>query len=408
MVDTCITLRSVPAETQVMEMSGLYGPYTCHEHVLQRIWAEQEFTHDRARTTTGDTLEILDPGKWNLLGGPDFRAAKLSLGGRITVGDVEVHFHASDWEAHGHHRDAAYANVILHVVLFPPGQGQVAAGRIPTLVLLPLLLRDLEEIASDAALRQLTGRLDHESWKELDVLPLRERALRLCELASARWEQKVRYATRRIQQVGWPQAAHQTALEILGYRFNRAQMIQVAERHALEDWKTDDCADRAYRALAGQWRLQGVRPANHPKVRLHQYSAWVRAVPDWPDRLMAAKDWLGQGALPEPPFSVLGLRRQLKLGELRRWFAREIAGQALGGTRLDNLVCDGLLPLIAARAGADGFAGWFCWPLGDAPSGLKSALRSLGLARGRDAPACHGWGQGLLGWMLQVDLRANR
>jgi hypothetical protein len=395
------------AEAQVMEMSGLYGPYTCHEHVLQRIWAEQEFATGEARTTDGAVVEVMDPGKWNPLGGPDFRAATLRIGGHMVVGDVEVHFRAEDWEAHGHERDAAYAHVILHVVLFPPVTGRAQSVRRPTLVLLPLLLRDLEEIASDVALRQVTGRLDREAWDDLHALPPAERRRRLHRLAGDRWEQKVRYAATRIRQLGWAKAAHQTALEIMGYRFNRAQMLRVAERHPLVDWTDAGCAARAYEELSGQWHLQGLRPANHPKARLRQYNAWVRAVRDWPDRL-ANLHLPADDRCPDPPAAVRNARRQLKVTELRQRLSREITGGAVGGARLDNIVCDGLLPLMAARGGKGGFGLWFCWPLGDAPEALKSALRSLGLARGRAEPASHGWGQALLAWMLQAGARANR
>lgn len=389
-----------------MEMSGLYGPYTCHEHVLQRVWAEQEFATAEARTTDGAVVEIMHPGKWNRLGGPDFQAATLRIGGKTVSGDIEVHFHASDWEAHGHDHDAAYANVILHVVLFPPESSGAGRVRRPTLVLLPLLLRDLEEIASDVALRQVTGRLGRNEWTALHRLPSEELRRKLHELAALRWSQKVRFAATRVRQLGWTKAAHQTALEILGYRFNRAQMLRIAERHPLEDWMDAGCAARAYEELSGQWHLRGLRPANHPKTRLRQYSAWVRAVPEWPERLasvgMAVED---EGRDPLGPLGEM--RRRLQVAGLRRSFSRDIMGAAVSGARLDTIICDGFLPLLAARDGKGGFGLWFCWPLGDAPEALKSALRSLGLARGRQEPASHGWGQALLAWMLQADGRAN-
>lgn len=388
------------AVAPVMEMSGLYGPYTFHEHVLQRVWAEQEFDLRRARTTEGATVEVLNPGKWNRLGGPDFLGATLRIGGRVLTGDIEVHFHATDWEAHGHARNAAYSRVILHVVLFPPDVRQPGTQRLPTLVLLPLLLRDLEEIASDEALQRVTGRLEGAVWGDLRALSPDERRSRLQVLARDRWEQKRHFAALRVRQVGWDEAAHRTALEILGYRFNRAQMLSVAASHPLGEWRTVDVAARAFEEMAGRWQLQGLRPANHPRNRLRQYSAWVRTVPDWPARLRAMAGLADQS--PAGTLLPVGeTRRRLDVAGLRRRLARDIIGGAVAGGRLDNLVCDGLLPLMAARESSDGFATWFCWPLGDAPDALKAALRPLSLASGGKEPACHGWGQGLLAWLLQ-------
>ena len=83
------------------------------------------------------------------------------------------------------------------------------------------------------------------------------------------------------------------------------------------------------------------------------------------------------------------------------------AGGAFGGTRLDNLLCDGLLPLLAAHTGRCLPGLWFHWFTGDLPPVLARGLRELGVFDGRARPACHGPAQGLLGWLLEREARAG-
>ena len=389
----------------VAEFQGLYGPFTVAERVLQKIWLHRDFDSTHARLADGRTLEIVSPGEWNLLGGPDFRGARLRIGGREVCGDVEVHFHAADWRAHGHPANPNFQAVVLHVVLFPPEEFERPALRsdgegMPTLILLPLLHRDLEEYAADDALEAITARDEWRRFAELGKKPQSEIQSLLREHALARWRQKVHFARLRIAKLGWTEAAHQTALEILGYRRNRAAMLTLAARYPLAAWAGGLEAAQLYAEVPLLWQLQGVRPANHPRTRLAQYAAWVRACPDWPARLVALAGELPVGE-PVAEATVGEARRKLSLQNSRERLARAITGETVGGTRFDTLVCDGFLPLTAAQAGCDLSAAWFCWFIGDVPLAVRRAMPRLGVAGSRKQPLCHGFGQGLLGWILE-------
>ena len=85
------------------------------ESVLQRIWFEQ-LVRNPLITLAGESIRILHPGIWNHRSGPDFLKASFSAPDRrVWTGDVELHRHSSDWGAHQHSSNPAYANVLLHV-----------------------------------------------------------------------------------------------------------------------------------------------------------------------------------------------------------------------------------------------------------------------------------------------------
>lgn len=400
--------------TSVAEIQGLYGAFSFPEKLLQKIWLRGDFDRSRAATTDGRGVRVVHPGKWNLLGGPDFKGARLVFGeggerAREITGEVEVHLRAGDWEAHAHARDPAYDGVVLHVVLFPPDVGSVTRGaggqEIPVLALLPLLHHDLEEYAAEEAVETLANRPGTRLSEELALLPPAELVATLHRHAEARWRQKVHFARLRVQRLGWEAACHHTALEVLGYRFNRAPMLRLAGRWPLPAWARGEVdPEAAYAAEAEAWSLQGVRPANHPRARLRQYAAWTHARPDWPARLKRVAATLPVIALAGEA-STRDVRREHGFTALREGLVEELCAGEVGGTRFDNLVCDGLLPLLAAHTEAELRALWQHWFAGDVPPVVTAALRHTGVCDGRSQPMSHGLAQGALGWMID---RENR
>ena len=86
------------------------------EQLLHYVWKHKIFPLMPLRTTSGQPVEVIDPGLPNPNAGPDFFNAKLKIDNMLWVGNVELHAQASDWFRHGHDRNTAYDNVILHVV----------------------------------------------------------------------------------------------------------------------------------------------------------------------------------------------------------------------------------------------------------------------------------------------------
>ncbi len=86
------------------------------EDFLHYLWKFQKFDSSAIKTSAGDSVIIVAPGIHNHNSGPDFFNGKISIGGQLWAGNIEIHINASDWYAHSHETDPAYENVILHVV----------------------------------------------------------------------------------------------------------------------------------------------------------------------------------------------------------------------------------------------------------------------------------------------------
>ena len=391
--------------TAVAELQGLDGAFSFAERLLQRIWAKRDFDLGRAKTTDGRNVRVLNPGVWNSRGGPDFRQARIEIGGEKVSGDIELHLHASDWAAHGHSRDPNYNEVVLHVVLFPPAcvYTEGSGGRsIPVVALLPLLYRSLEEYADDEAVERLANHPLARAQESLLKLSREEQLLQLQEGAAERWRTKVGFAARRIERLGWSEACHQTALEILGYRFNRGPMIALATKYSLEQWPAIAEGERLTRVEAEfdeRWYRQAVRPANHPKTRIRQYALWTARIHNWPERLASFATQFSP--IVNPRMATADVRKLTGMADLWEKVRCEICGGAVGGTRFRTLLCDGFLPLLAARetkADATLRLYWFYGYAGDIPENISRVLRALNLCGGAKNPLNHGLAQGLLWW----------
>ena len=378
---------------EVSEAPGLYGTFKVEEKLIQKIWHDQEFIKGKLQTSDGRELKIINPGNWNLAEeGPDFKDAELSFGGSVISGDIEVHFEERDWQKHGHDRDQTYSKVILHIVLYPPQNSKQtpalnSMGKIPTLVLLPYLLKSVEEYAEEAAMEKLAGvssassipKNFPENWNEVR------------EMARERWRKKCLYAQKRLHSTGWEVACHQWFLEVLGYRRNRAPMAKIALRFPLKVWMEGLNPEDVYSSET-DWKLRGSRPANHPRKRLEQYAQIMKIRPNWMEKLKSRDFQSNSQATKE---NLISSRKALGLKIHEKEFADEVLGGSIGGTRLHTLMVDACLPLWSVQNQKDIFETWFHWTAGDIPSNFRSWCREKGLTN-RSNPFCNGLAQAII------------
>jgi len=89
---------------------------TTMEELLHYVWKHRLFPLSPLKTIDGLAVEVIDSGLPNPNAGPDFFNAKVSIGGLLMAGNVELHVKASDWFLHHHDEDERYDSIILHVV----------------------------------------------------------------------------------------------------------------------------------------------------------------------------------------------------------------------------------------------------------------------------------------------------
>ena len=126
-------------------------------------------------------VQVIDFGKYNKDGGPDFQNAKVKIDDIILIGNIELHIHASDWHLHKHHHDKKYNNVILHVVYFndvaiPNLPALELNGRIPTILLdkYKAMMLSEKELICENEWKHIDG-FTLENWKERLVIERMER-----------------------------------------------------------------------------------------------------------------------------------------------------------------------------------------------------------------------------------------
>ena len=106
------------------------------EKTVSALWLSGRLSH--FSDDSGHSIQVICPGRGSTRGGCDFQDVVIKIDGEKTVGDVEVHLTSDLWQRHGHHRDAAYNGVILHVSMWQRGSLPVRLqdGRIlPTVIL---------------------------------------------------------------------------------------------------------------------------------------------------------------------------------------------------------------------------------------------------------------------------------
>lgn len=106
------------------------------EKLLQYLWNYKVFKYFDFKDIEGNSVEIIQFGKWNKDAGPDFLDSKIKINNVVLAGNIELHIRSSDWIFHNHSQDPNYQNIILHVVFQHDTEiNELSNQKVPTLEL---------------------------------------------------------------------------------------------------------------------------------------------------------------------------------------------------------------------------------------------------------------------------------
>ena len=346
------------------------------EQLLHYVWKHKIFSLKELKTTTGQQVEVIDTGLANTDTGPGFFNAKLKLDGVLWIGNIEIHERSSDWFKHGHHADAGYNSVILHIASEIDMEISRSNGeRIPQIQLIcPEAVRtnykELLETASYPPCYRIIPSLSPftaHSW--------------MSALQMERFEQKATLLNERLKrcQGNWEDAFFITLARNFGFGLNgdafetwahqlpfravdkhRNDLFQIeaiffGQAGILEDSDGDGYylrLKKEYTYLqhkfglipmdASLWRFLRLRPANFPHIRIAQLACLYHRAYGLLSRIMETE-------------TLQGVRDILKGGTSEYWLTHYTFGgsspsrpKTLSNTSLDLLIINTVVTFLYA------------------------------------------------------------
>jgi hypothetical protein len=397
------------------------------ENLLQAVWQHQRLLREELKTCDGRKIQVLHPGFRSAEGGPDFRGAVIQFGeSPAKSGDVEVDIRASGWRAHGHDRNPAFKNVILHVIWDNERVGLAEPPLLPLRSVIDAPLGELNLWLGSEASHSLPDSLRGKCsapLRELDETRLREL---LYQAARVRLQSKATLFEARAKQAGWEQALWEGLFRALGYKHNiwpmqrlgelrprwmaqngdllgvQARLFGISGLLPTELPQAKAVSDRYFRRVWDQWwrerdefsdcvlpnvmwRFHGLRPANHPQRRLALASSWcangglISRIEEWCIRELPNAQLLDSlhQVLQVEPDDFWSRHYTFRSPRLQK------ALPLLGGTRVTDLAMNVVLPWLWIRAGKNDSLKerieqrYFAWPSAEDNSLLRLARQRL-------------------------------
>ena len=350
------------------------------EAFLHYIWQFQYFDKHELQTTSGDPIQIFNPGNRNSHAGPDFQNARMKIGGMEWIGSAEIHIQASGWIEHKHDRDEAYENVILHVVWKNDKAIRRSDGSLlPTLELMnrvnprfflnyQRLVNSPESIPCAPFLTQVKEITKHAMVDRVLMDRLESKSTRIFEILNKNHRD-------------WQETCYQVLARSFGFKVNADPFQQLAQllpykvlrKHGdkllhieallfgqagfLEEDNDDEyycLLKREYNLLRqkyrlsdrrlnkAQWKFLRLRPANFPTIRLAEFASLLHARPSFFSAILEAETY--------PALVSIFSAQQSGYWTCHYTFFKKSKEPVsfLGGSSIATIIVNAVVPLLVA------------------------------------------------------------
>jgi hypothetical protein len=232
---------------------------TLPESRVVKIWQDCIKGRTDLVTEEDGPIEVVYPGRLNDDRGADLCDAVIVTGHGLRKGDIEIHVRSSSWWGHGHHQDPLYNRVILHVVY----QRDTGAA---------VTLQDGRTVPTLALEKYVTGTLgtlyrcpmpccetiDHQNTAFIGNI--------LDKAGDRRFQARAVEFQQQLSQAEAGQVLYRGIMGALGYKKNKAPMLELAQRLPLSRLMTaapteisdDECLVRYQALLLG---MAGLLPS---------------------------------------------------------------------------------------------------------------------------------------------------
>ena len=326
---------------------------------------------------SGHRIEVVCPGRVSTRGGCDFQDVVIKVDGEKTVGDVEVHVTSDLWQRHGHHRDASYNGVILHVSLWQRGflPVRLQNGRILSTVILAQYIKGSRDLQQGISARP-AQRCMHivRSGKKADGI--------IVEAGLSRFEQKSARFAQALRADDPEQVLYKGICRALGYAWNARPFETLAGKVTADMVRNyaagslsakynlllgvagllTDSDSRLLQAIDGgissrqtdwrrilpglqpmkasNWAIAATRPSNHPALRIAGLCHLLQR--NEKGSLVSGMAGLMGNALPRKAAAVLDRAFMVEEGGLFD------SPDLIGTGRAREIVVNALLPFFVA------------------------------------------------------------